>query len=66
MQAYGLLGYEPALRLAGKIINYMYMRRYFHGADGSSLRFPGDSTDAQFHPHAHENPTSRAVGRTPP
>lgn len=56
------LGYEAALRLAGQIINYV--RRYFHGADGSLPRFPGDSTFALV--HAHENPTGRAVARTLP
>ena len=51
VHAYRLLGYEPALTLAGKIINYM--RRYFYGADGSFMRIPGDSTYAHFHAHAH-------------
>ena len=51
VHAYRLLGYEPALTLAGKILNYM--RRYFYGADGSFMRVPGDSTYAHFHAHAH-------------
>ncbi len=51
VHAYRLLGYEPALTLAGKIISYM--RRYFYGADGTFMRVPGDSSYAHFHAHAH-------------
>ena len=51
VHAYHLVGYEPALALAGKIINYM--RRYFYGADGSFLRTPDDSMGAHFHAHSH-------------
>lgn len=51
VHAYRLLGYEPALTLAKKIIDYM--RRYFYTKEGEFLRIPDDSMMAHFHEHAH-------------
>ncbi len=51
VHAYRLLGYEPALTLANKIITYM--RRYFYTEKGEFLRTPDDSMMAHFHRHAN-------------
>jgi hypothetical protein len=48
---YKLTGYEPALRLAGKIIRYM--RNFFFDKDGSFLNSPGNPVFAHFHEHSH-------------
>ena len=48
---YKMTGYEPALKLAGKIIRYM--RRYFFENDGSFLNSPGNPVFAHFHEHSH-------------
>ena len=50
VHAYRLLGYEPALTLAHKIINYV--RRDFYAPDGAFWSSPGDSLMAHFHAHA--------------
>ncbi|MDP6438481.1 MAG: glycoside hydrolase family 127 protein, partial [Candidatus Brocadiia bacterium] len=51
VHAYRLLGYEPALILAGKVINYL--RRYFYGPDGAFHSTPGNPHKAHFHAHSH-------------
>jgi len=51
VHAYRLLGYEPALDLAGKVINYM--RLHFYTEDGAFLRTPGNPGSAHFHEHSH-------------
>ena len=48
--AYRLLGYEPALTLAGKVINYE--RRSFYGEDGTFYSTPGNPLMAHFHAHS--------------
>jgi len=50
VHAYRLLGYEPALTLAGKVIRFL--RRNYFGADGSFWGAPGEPL-AHFHAHAH-------------
>ena len=49
--AYRLLGYEPAMTLAGKVINYM--RRNYYGEDGTFYSIPGSPLMAHFHAHSH-------------
>lgn len=51
VHAYRLLGYEPALTLAKKSIDYL--RRYFYTKEGEFLSTPGNSMWAHFHEHAH-------------
>ena len=51
VHAYRLLGYEPAMVFAKKVITYM--RRYFYGEDGSFLSTPGNPTKAHFHAHSN-------------
>ena len=51
VHAYRLLGYEPALSLAGKVNNFL--RRYYYGPDGSFLRTPDDPMMAHFHAHSN-------------
>ena len=51
LHAYRLLGYEPALTLARKIITYL--RRYFYTEKGEFLRTPDDCLMAHFHRHAN-------------
>ena len=46
-----LLGYEPALVLARKIINFL--RRYFYAPDGTFWATPGNPLMAHFHAHAN-------------
>ena len=48
--AYRVLGYEPALTLAGKFINYL--RQNFYTPDGSFLTSLGDPHKAHFHAHS--------------
>jgi len=50
VHAYRLLGHEPALALAGKVIRYL--RRYYFQEDGAFLGRPGEPL-AHFHAHAH-------------
>jgi hypothetical protein len=50
VHAYRTLGYQPALTLARKLINYM--RRYFYGADGTFFSTPGNPRKAHFHAHS--------------
>ncbi|MBI2940864.1 MAG: hypothetical protein HYY04_10545 [Chloroflexi bacterium] len=50
VHAYRLLGYEPALTLARKLLTYQ--RRYFYGIDGSFRGKDGDPM-AHFHAHSH-------------
>ncbi|MFN8006890.1 MAG: hypothetical protein U0V70_07695 [Terriglobia bacterium] len=49
VHAYGVLGSEPALRLAGKFINYL--RKNFFQPDGSFLARPGLALKAHTHSH---------------
>lgn len=51
VHAYRLLGYKPALTLAGKLVNYM--RRYFYAPDGTFWSSPGNPYRAHFHAHSH-------------
>ena len=51
VHAYLLLGYEPALDLAGKVINYL--RRNYFGPDGTFFSTPGNPRMAHFHTHSH-------------
>ncbi len=48
--AYRLLGYEPAMTLARKIINYA--RRSFYGDDGTFYSTPGNPLMAHFTAHS--------------
>jgi hypothetical protein len=50
VHAYRLLGYTPALTLAGKLIQYV--RRFFYAEDATFWSTPGDPTMAHFHAHA--------------
>jgi hypothetical protein len=50
VRAYRLLGYEPALTLARKLINWL--RRNFYGPEGCFLATPGNRRFAHFHAHA--------------
>ena len=50
VHAYRVLGYEPALRLAYKFINYL--RKNFYAQDGSFLSSAGNFRRAHFHAHA--------------
>ena len=50
VHAYGVLGYEPALVLAGKYINYL--RKSFYGPDGSFRASPSSSAYVHFHAHS--------------
>ncbi len=49
VQAYGVLGYEPALVLAKKFINYLH--KNFYRPDGSFLARPGLALKAHTHSH---------------
>ena len=51
VHAYRLLGYEPALTLALKVINYM--RRNYYGPDGTFYSTPGNPHMAHFHAHSN-------------
>ena len=51
VHAYRLLGYEPGLILAKKIITYL--RRYYYTEKGEFLRTPDDSMMAHFHEHSN-------------
>ena len=51
VNAYRLLGYEPALPLARKIINYL--RKNFYAEDGTFWNGPNDPIRPHFHSHAH-------------
>ena len=48
--AYRLLGYDPAMALAHKVINYT--RRSFYGPDGAFHSTPGNPLMAHFHAHS--------------
>ena len=50
VRAYGVLGYEPALVLAKKYINYL--RKNFYGPDGSFWASPRLAAHAHFHAHS--------------
>jgi hypothetical protein len=50
VHAYRVLGHEPALKLAGKYINYL--RHTFYEPDGSFLASPDEPMHAHFHAHA--------------
>ena len=50
VHAYRALGYEPALTMAKKLINYL--RHNFYAADGSFIASPGVPWRAHFHAHA--------------
>lgn len=50
VHAYKLLGYEPALTLAAKVIRYL--RRFYFEENGAFLGRPGEPL-AHFHAHAH-------------
>jgi len=49
VHAYRLLGYEPALHLARKLL--IYTRRTYFTPDGTFLSQPGDTQAAHFHGH---------------
>ena len=49
VHAYQVLGYEPALTMARKIINYL--RHNFYAPDGSFIASPGVPSRAHFHAH---------------
>jgi len=51
VHAYRLLGYEPALVLTKKIINYM--RQYFYAENGAFWQTPHNPKGAHFHSHTH-------------
>ena len=51
VHAYRLLGYEPALELARKLITYL--REDFFTPEGVFLRLPGQPEGAHFHAHAN-------------
>ena len=50
VHAYRLLGYEPAITLAGK--NLKYLKKYFFDEDGCFLRTPDDPMTVHFHEHS--------------
>ena len=51
VNAYRLLGYEPALPLARKILNYL--RSYFFAEDGTFWSEPNNPIRSHFHSHSH-------------
>lgn len=50
VHAYRVLGYEPALKLAHKYINYL--RKNFYDTDGRFLASPGRLLECHFHAHS--------------
>jgi len=52
VQFYRATGYEPALELAGKIVNYMRCESGYFAADGSWPAEPLNGGYAHFHAHA--------------